>query len=69
MDIKEDFRQCQKLLNNSKKKQKKNTGKICIDQGSKLYSKSFKKWLEDNKKCVQHTMKGNLLLLKDLSEL
>ena len=52
-------------------KKKKNThrDKICIDQGSKLYSKSFKKWLEDNKKCVQHTMKGNLLLLKDLSEL
>ena len=32
-----------------KKTKKKHRQKICIDQGSKLYSKSFKKWLEDNK--------------------
>ena len=34
----------QSILNNSKRKPKK----IWVDQGSELYNKYFKKWLEDN---------------------
>ena len=32
-----------------------------------IYLKGFKKIM--TLRCIQHTMKGNLLLLKDLSEL
>ena len=55
----------QNILDNSKRK----PNKIWVDQSSELYKNSFKKWLKDSKtKCIQHTMKENLLLLKDLLE-
>ena len=41
--------------------------KIWVDQGSEFYNKSFKDFL--NIKCIQHTMKENLLLMRDLLEL
>ena len=34
----------QKILDNSKRK----PNKICVDQGSEFYNKSFKKWLKEN---------------------
>ena len=41
--------------------------KIWIDKGSECYNKSMKSWLEKMlQKCIQHIMKGNLLLLKEL---
>ena len=45
--------------------------KIWVDNGKEFYNSSFKKWLKDNEfdKCIRYTMKENLLLLKDLSEL
>ena len=45
--------------------EKRKPNKIWIDQGSEFYNKSFKNFL----KCIQHMMKENLLLLKDLLEL
>ena len=41
--------------------------KIWVDQGSEFYNQSFKDFLKI--KCTQHTMKENLLLLRDLLEL
>ena len=56
----------QKILDNSIKKP--NT--LWVDKGSEFYNSSFKKWLKDNyTKSIQHAMKENLLLLKDLLEL
>ena len=50
----------QKKLDDLKRK----PNKIWVDQGRKLYNSYFKMiW-----KCIQHTMKENLLLLKDLLE-
>ena len=42
--------------------------KIWVDQGSEFYNKSFKDFLKKKiiLKCIQHTMKENLLLLRDL---
>ena len=56
----------QKILDDSNRKQKK----IWTDKGSEFYNSSFKKWLKIMiLKCIQYIMKGNLLLLKKLSEL
>ena len=42
---------------------------ICIDKDSEFYNRSMKSWLEKSDlKCIQHIMKENLLLLKDLLE-
>ena len=44
--------------------------KIWVDQGSDFYNNAFKDFLKiNNLKCIEHTMKENLLLLKDLLEL
>ena len=44
--------------------------KIWVDQVSEFYNKSFKDFLKiNNIESTQHTMKENLLLLKDLLEL
>ena len=41
--------------------------KIWVDKGSEVYNSSFKKWLQDMiLLCIQHMMKENLLLLRDL---
>ena len=49
---------------------KRKPNKIWVDQDSEFYNKSFKGFLKiNNMKCIQHTMKENLLLLKDLLEL
>ena len=42
--------------------------KIWVDQGGEFYSNLFKKFLKiiKNNEIIQHTMKENLLLLKDL---
>ena len=53
----------QQILKNSNEK----PNKIWVDKGSEFFNSSFKKWLQD--KCIQHIMKENLLLLKDLLEL
>ena len=46
--------------------------KIWVDKGSEFYNAYFKEWLRDNGceilLCIQHIMKENLLLLKDLLE-
>ena len=43
--------------------------KIWVDKGSEFYNRSMKSWLPDNDvECIQHIMKENLLLLKNLSE-
>ena len=43
--------------------------KIWVDKGSKFYNRSMKSWLEKmTQKCIQHVMRENLLLLKDLLE-
>ena len=56
----------QKMLDDSNSKQ----NKIWADKGSEFYNSSFKKWLKIMiLKCIQYIMKGNLLLLKKLSEL
>ena len=56
----------QKMLDDSNSKQ----NKIWADKGSEFYNSSFKKWLKIMiLKCIQYIMKGNLLLLKNLSEL
>ena len=51
----------QSILHNSKRK----PNKIWVDQSSEFYNSSFKKWLKHNNG-IQHAMKENLLLLKDL---
>ena len=44
--------------------------KIWVDKASQFYNRSMKSWLQDNiKKCIQHIMKENMLLLKNLLEL
>ena len=41
--------------------------KIWVDQGGEFYNKLFKRFLKKiTLKCIQHTIKENLLLLKDL---
>ena len=57
----------QKILKESNRK----PNKIWIDKGSEFYNHSFRKWLKNNDilKWIQHTMKENLFLLKDLLEL
>ena len=41
--------------------------KIWVDKGFEVYNSSFKKWLQDMiLLCIQHMMKENLLLLRDL---
>ena len=56
----------QNILNSSKRK----PNKIQVDKGSEFYSRPMKSWLEKmTQKCIQHTMKKNLLLLKHLLEL
>ena len=43
--------------------------KIWVDQGKEFYNNFFKDFLKINKiKCILHTMKENLLLLRDLLE-
>ena len=59
------------IVNAFQKNKKKSVGKpnkICVDKVSEVYNSHFKKWLKD-KKCIQHIMKENLLLLRDLLEL
>ena len=42
---------------------------IWVDKSSELYNRSMKSWLEKMmKKCIQHIMKENLLLVKDSLE-
>ena len=54
-----------KQSNSSRRK----PNKIWVDKGSEFYNAYFKKWLRDNELlCIQHIMKENLLLLKDLLE-
>ena len=48
---------------------KRKPNKIWVDQGSEFYNESFKDFLKIISKFIQHTMKENLLLLKDLLEL
>ena len=48
---------------------KRKPNKICVDKGNEFYNSSFKKWLKDNNVKIQHTIKVNLLLLKDFSEI
>ena len=56
----------QKMLDSSNRK----PNKIWVDQGGKFYNYLFKRFLKIIKlKCIQHKMKENLLLLKDLLEL
>ena len=49
----------QKILEECNRK----PNKIWVDKDSEFYKRSMKSWLD---KCIQHTMKENLLLLKDL---
>ena len=57
-----------KILKESNKRQRK-PKKIQVDKGGEFYNDSFKKWLKDNDtECIQHMMKENLLLLKNLLE-
>ena len=39
--------------------------KIWVDQGGDFYNKLLKRFMKINNMCIQHTMKENLLLLKD----
>ena len=49
-----------------KKISKPKPNKIWIDQGGQFYNRLFKRFLKINtSKCIQHTMKENLLLLRD----
>ena len=53
----------EKTLDESNRK----PNKIWVNKGSKLYNRSINSWLEKNAiKCIQHVMKENLSLLKDL---
>ena len=52
----------QKIISKGRK-----PNKIWVDWGSESYNKLFKKFLKKiTLKCIQHTVKENLLLLKDL---
>ena len=43
------------------------TNKIRVDQGCEFYNNSFKDFLKKiTLNCIQHTMKENMLLLRDL---
>ena len=54
----------QKIISKGRK-----PNKIWVDQGSKFYNNSFKDFLKIiTLKYIQHTMKENLLLLRDLLE-
>ena len=54
----------QKIISKGRK-----PNKIWVDQGSKFYNNSFKDFLKRiTLKYIQHTMKENLLLLRDLLE-
>ena len=45
------------------------SNKIWVDKGSEFCNGAFKKWLQDNDiVSIQHIMKENLLMLKDLLE-
>ena len=60
----------QKVLDDSMKlHSKRKPNKIWVDMGNEFYNSSFKKWLKDNNVKIQHTVKVNLLLLKDFSEI
>ena len=55
----------QKILDKSNRK----LNKILVDKGSEFYNRSVNSWLEKLLyKRIQHIMKENLLLLKDLLE-
>ena len=50
--------------------ERRKTNRIWVDKGSEFYNNSFKNWLKDNDIEMYSIHKeGNLLLLKDLSEL
>ena len=52
----------QKIISEGRK-----SNKIWVDQGSEFYNNSFKDFLKvKTLKCIQHTMKQSLLLLRDL---
>ena len=60
----------QKVLDDSMKlHSKRKPNKIWVDKGNEFYNSSFKKWLKDNNVKIQRTIKTNLLLLKDFSEI
>ena len=45
--------------------------KIWVDKGSRFYNRSIKSWLQEqdnDKECIQHIIKENLLLLEDSLE-
>ena len=49
------------------KKSNRKPNKIWVDKGGEFYNTSMKSWLEKNDiECIQHIMKENLLLLRDL---
>ena len=52
----------QKIISKGRK-----TNKMWVDQGGEFYNNLFKDfWIIITLKCIQHTIKENLLLLKDL---
>ena len=51
----------QKIISEGRK-----PNKIWVDQGGEFYNKLFKGSLKITSKCIQHAMKENLLLLRDL---
>ena len=52
----------QKIISKGRK-----SNKIWVDQGGEFYNNLFKRFLKINHmKCIQHTMKESLLLLKHL---
>ena len=54
-----------KMLDESNRK----PNKLWEDNGSQFYNRSMKSWIkETTHKCIQHIMKENLLLLKNLLE-
>ena len=53
----------QKIISKGRK-----SNKIWVDQGSEFYNNSFKDFLKIALKRIQHTIKENLLLLRDLLE-
>ena len=55
--------------NEAEPKGRRKPNKIWVNQGSEFYNISFKYFLKiNNIECIQHTMKENLLLLRDLLE-
>ena len=58
------FNDLQKILDQSNRK----PNKIWGDKGSEFYNTSMESWLHDNDIKIQHIVKENLLLLKDLVE-